>query len=112
MKIDRRHFLKLLGIGTTTYVTIGTGLWKPPTEIIHIRRSRHLVVASHPQLSGVLYNDVYAALYNTHTTGNNDGTSPDDAWQTWDDISKNIKPGQRVNITSNGDLYDPVCFTD
>lgn len=28
--MNRREFLKLLGIGTTTIVTIGTGLWTPP----------------------------------------------------------------------------------
>lgn len=32
--MNRREFLKLLGIGTTTIVTIGTGLWTPPNDFV------------------------------------------------------------------------------
>jgi hypothetical protein len=28
--MNRREFLRMLGVGTTTFVTIGTGLWTPP----------------------------------------------------------------------------------
>ena len=44
--LNRREFLKMLGIGTATTVVFGTGLWKPPRELMLLNNCGDIIVST------------------------------------------------------------------